>query len=164
MTNPQEPGTVPEGSDKVASGKHQKKRKREAENIGGDVRPLSREGSSERVTPVKQKNHAPGDIGCAVSRSRESFTESVTAGKQSAPGTEAEARDVRKQDGEDRGGDPRKGPKSSDLPGLKQKRRLLYGQLQDARQQVCTFRVSDSANDGFRVLSTLAVSCTLTLL
>ncbi len=124
----------------------QKKRKREAGETGHDPDPVSREGSAEKATAGIQKktNRSKAKGGDKV-QGRDGSSERLPPGSGSAkPHTEEQRRDVAKQKDREKSGEAPKAPQARDLPALKKKRHLLYGQLQEARQEVCQLM-------GFRV-------------
>jgi len=126
-------------AEKLTAGMRQKKRKREAGEIGHDAEPVSREGSAERAIAGSQKKTNGSEArGGNKAQAMDGSSERVPPGSRSAkPHTEEERRDLAKQKGREKRGETPKAPQPGDLPALKKKRHLLYGQLQEARQEVC---------------------------
>ena len=117
----------------------QKKRKREAEDIGHDPDPVSRKGSAERATAgIQKKTDGSEARGGNKAQARDGSAERLPPGSLSAkPHTEEQRRDLAKQKNREKAEAAPKAPQPGDLPALKKKRHLLYGQLQEARQEVC---------------------------
>ena len=117
----------------------QKKRKREAGDIGHDPDPVSREGSAERATAGGQKKTNGLEArGGNKAQARDGSSEILPPGSRLAkPDKEEQRRDLAKLKGREKRGETPKAPQPGDLPALKKKRHLLYGQLQEARQEVC---------------------------
>ncbi len=126
-------------AEKLTAGVRQKKRKREAGDIGHDPEPVFREGSAERATAgIQKKTNGSEARGGNKAQPRDGSSERLPPGSRSAkPHTEEQTRDLAKQKGREKRGETPKAPQPGDLPALKKKRHLLYGQLQEARQEVC---------------------------
>ncbi|KAL0045065.1 hypothetical protein WJX82_006977 [Trebouxia sp. C0006] len=127
-----------EPAEKLTAGVRQKKRKREAGDIGHDPDPVSREGSAERATAGSQKKTNGLEArGGNKAQGRDGSSEILPAGSRLAkPDKEEQRRDLAKLKGREKRGETPKAPQPGDLPALKKKRHLLYGQLQEARQEV----------------------------
>ncbi len=126
-------------AEKLTAGVRQKKRKRQAGDIGHDPDPVSREGSAERATAgIQKKTNGAEARGGNKAQARDGSSERLPPGSRSAKlHTEEERRDLAKQKGREKRGEAPKVAQPGDLPALKKKRHLLYGQLQEARQEVC---------------------------
>jgi len=126
-------------AEQLTAGVRQKKRKREAGDIGHDPDPMSREGSAERATAgIQKKTNGSEARGGDKAQARDGSPERLPPGSRSAkPHTEEQRKDLAKQKGREKRGETPKAPQPGDLPALKKKRHLLYGQLQEARQEVC---------------------------
>lgn len=127
----------------AAADVRQKKRRRETGDVDHHANPRAREGSEEKATTDKQKKmHRPEARGEKETIPRDHPPDN---GRMPPDGAEArkthreeEGRDVAKQGERGRGKNKEapKAPQPGDLPALKKKRHLLYGQLQEARQEV----------------------------
>ena len=126
-------------AEKLTAGVRQKKRKREAGDIGHDPEPVSREGSAERATAgIQKKTNGSEARGSDTAQARDSSSEKLPPGSRSAKAhTEGQRRDLARQKDREKSREAQKAPQPGDLPTLKKKRHLLYGQLQEARQEVC---------------------------
>ena len=126
-------------AEKLTAGVRQNKRKREAGNIGHDPEHVSREGSAERATAgIQKKTNGSEARGGDKAQTRDGPSERVPPGSRSAkPDKEKQTRDLAKQTGREKRGETPRAPQPGDLPALKKRRHLLYGQLQEARQEVC---------------------------
>jgi len=116
----------------------QKKRKREAGDIGHDPDPVSREGSAEKATAGIQKktNRSKAKGGDKV-QGRDGSSERLPPGSRSAkPHTEEQRRDVAKQKDREKSGEAPKAPQARDLPGT------YYGDQSGAGH--CSFQFSNS--------------------
>ncbi|KAL0017843.1 hypothetical protein WJX77_008034 [Trebouxia sp. C0004] len=125
-------------AEKLTAGVRQKKRKRVAGDIGHDLDPVSREGSAERTTAgIQKKTNRPDARGGDKAQARDGSSERLPPGSHSAtPHTEEQRRDLAKLKSREKRGETPKATQPGDLPALKKKRHLLYGQLQEARQEI----------------------------
>lgn len=120
----------------------QKKRKRDAGDVGHQANPRAREGSMEKAADRQKKMHRPEARGDTETIARDDPPDN---GRMPPDGAETlkthreeEGKDVAKEGGRGRGKN-KEAPKAAqpaDLPALKKRRHLLYGQLQEARQEV----------------------------
>lgn len=126
-------------AEELTAGMRQKKRKREAGDIGHDPDPVSREGAAERATAgIQKKTNGSEARGGDEAQARDALSERLPPGSRSAkPHTEEQRRDLAKQKIREKVQKVPKASQAGDLSALKKKRHLLYGQLQEARQEVC---------------------------
>ncbi|KAA6418527.1 MAG: hypothetical protein FRX49_11473 [Trebouxia sp. A1-2] len=125
-------------AEELTAGMRQKKRKREAGDIGHDPDPVSREGAAERATAgIQKKTNGSEARGGDEAQARDALSERLPPGSRSAkPHTEEQRRDLAKQKIREKVQKVPKASQAGDLSALKKKRHLLYGQLQEARQEI----------------------------
>ena len=144
----------PEGSQchehERAAGDHPKKKRKRAAVAPGDDEVQLREGSAERAMSDSQgrkRRYKAGAAGNNGASPEEGPAERAPGGRRGDKEEEEELRGKRKQGGQVKEGVVSKAPQAGDLPGLKKKRHLLYGQLQEARQEVSKRQVWSLGNE-----------------